>query len=75
MPITLGKGRERHIGTCNCESEDRGKCRLLGNLVKQKPHAAEEEFLSIGEDFMQLVEMCCHAEKREMCFQEEFGLS
>ncbi|XP_005068147.1 alpha-fetoprotein [Mesocricetus auratus] len=47
------------------------KQKLLSNLVKQKPQAAEEAFLSIGEGFMQLVEMCCHAETREMCFQEE----
>ncbi|XP_051054255.1 alpha-fetoprotein [Phodopus roborovskii] len=47
------------------------KQKLLSNLVKQKPHIAEEAFLFIGEDFLQLVEMCCHAGKREICFQEE----
>ncbi|CAH6885275.1 Albfm1 [Phodopus roborovskii] len=51
------------------------KQKLLSNLVKQKPHIAEEAFLFIGEDFLQLVEMCCHAGKREICFQEETNCS
>lgn len=40
-----------------------------------KPHAAEKTFPPIGEDFIQLVEICCRAEKREMCFQEEASMS
>ena len=45
--------------------------RLLSNLVKQKLHAAEMQFQSVIVDFAHLVEMCCQAEKSEMCFQEE----
>lgn len=45
--------------------------RLLSNLVKQKPQAAEDAFQAIGAGFTQLVEMCCHSEKQETCFQEE----
>ncbi|KAK7830889.1 hypothetical protein U0070_018433 [Myodes glareolus] len=44
---------------------------LLSNLVKQKPQAAEDAFQAIGAGFTQLVEMCCHSEKQETCFQEE----
>ncbi|XP_038176121.1 alpha-fetoprotein-like isoform X3 [Arvicola amphibius] len=47
------------------------KQKLLSNLVKQKPHAAEDAFQAIGAEFTQLVKMCCHTEKRETCFQEE----
>ncbi|XP_057628877.1 alpha-fetoprotein-like [Chionomys nivalis] len=47
------------------------KQKLLSNLVKQKPQMAEDAFQAIGAEFTQLVEMCCHAEKRETCFQEE----
>lgn len=42
--------------------------------MKQKPWAAEEAFQSIVEDFTHLVEKCCHAERREMCFQEEVSI-
>lgn len=48
--------------------------RLLSDLVKQKPHAAEEVFRSIGEDFVHLMEKCCHAQRREVCFQEEVSV-
>nr|XP_021512110.1 alpha-fetoprotein-like [Meriones unguiculatus] len=58
---------------CGAQGEElqTEKQKLLSNLVKQKPWAAEEAFQSIGEDFTHLVEKCCHAERREMCFQEE----
>lgn len=45
--------------------------RLLSNLVKQKPRAAEEVFHSIGEGFLLLLDKCCHAQRREVCFQQE----
>ncbi|XP_049741998.1 alpha-fetoprotein-like [Elephas maximus indicus] len=47
------------------------KQKLLSNLVKQNPHAAETQFQSVIADFTRLVEMCCQAEKREMCFQRK----
>uniref|UniRef100_G3U4C2 Albumin domain-containing protein n=1 Tax=Loxodonta africana TaxID=9785 RepID=G3U4C2_LOXAF len=47
------------------------KQKLLSNLVKQNPHAAETQFQSVITDFTRLVEMCCQAEKREMCFQRK----
>ncbi|XP_047421752.1 alpha-fetoprotein-like isoform X2 [Sciurus carolinensis] len=47
------------------------KQKLLSNLVKQKPSATEVQFQSVLGDFMHLVEMCCHAEKSDMCFQKE----
>ncbi|XP_057584032.1 alpha-fetoprotein-like [Hippopotamus amphibius kiboko] len=47
------------------------KQKLLSNLVKQKPHAAEMQFQSIIVEFAYLVETCCQAEKNEMCFQKE----
>ncbi|XP_052055283.1 alpha-fetoprotein-like [Apodemus sylvaticus] len=47
------------------------KQKLLSNLAKQKPHAAEDLFHSLGEDFLHVVEKCCHAQRREVCFQEE----
>ncbi|XP_051026665.1 LOW QUALITY PROTEIN: alpha-fetoprotein-like [Acomys russatus] len=47
------------------------KQKLLGELVKQKPHAAEEAVQSIGVDFTHLVDTCCRAERRERCFREE----
>lgn len=48
--------------------------RLLSTLVKQKPHAAEDVFHSIGENFVQLVEKCCGAQRRDVCFQEEVSV-
>lgn len=48
--------------------------RLLSNLVKQKPNAAEMQFQSIIVNFAHLVEICCQAEKSETCFQEEVSL-
>lgn len=45
--------------------------RLLSNLVKQRPQAAEDAFQAVGAEFTELVAMCCHAEERETCFQEE----
>ncbi|XP_036192013.1 alpha-fetoprotein-like [Myotis myotis] len=47
------------------------KQKLLSNLVKQRPYATEMQFKPIIVDFTQLVKMCCQAEKRETCFQEE----
>ncbi|XFF78821.1 hypothetical protein AB1E18_005040 [Capra hircus] len=47
------------------------KQKLLSNLVKQKPNAAEMQFQSIIVNFAHLVEICCQAEKSETCFQEE----
>ncbi|XP_006094445.1 alpha-fetoprotein-like [Myotis lucifugus] len=47
------------------------KQKLLSNLVKQRPYATEMQFQPIIVDFTQLVKMCCQAEKRETCFQEE----
>ncbi|KAM9237316.1 alpha-fetoprotein-like [Dugong dugon] len=45
------------------------KQKLLSNLVKQNPRAAETQLQSIIRDLTYLVEMCCQAEKSEMCFQ------
>ncbi|CAN0479064.1 unnamed protein product [Rangifer tarandus platyrhynchus] len=58
---------------CKAQEEElkTEKLKLLSNLVKQKPYAAEMQFQSIIVDFAHLVEMCCQAEKSEMCFQEE----
>ncbi|XP_054447506.1 alpha-fetoprotein-like isoform X2 [Pteronotus mesoamericanus] len=47
------------------------KQKLLSNLVKQKPYATEMQLQPIIADFTHLVKMCCQAEKRETCFQEE----
>ncbi|XP_050005778.1 alpha-fetoprotein-like isoform X7 [Alexandromys fortis] len=47
------------------------KQKLLSNLVKQRPQAAEDAVQAVGAEFTQLVAMCCHAEERETCFQEE----
>ncbi|XP_029400825.1 alpha-fetoprotein-like isoform X6 [Mus pahari] len=58
-----------------CQAQDEElqleKQKLLSTLVKQKPRTAEDLFLSIGEDFVQLVEKCCRAQRRDVCFQEE----
>nr|XP_048281199.1 alpha-fetoprotein-like isoform X3 [Myodes glareolus] len=58
---------------CRAQEEElqTEKQKLLSNLVKQKPQAAEDAFQAIGAGFTQLVEMCCHSEKQETCFQEE----
>ncbi|XP_041527046.1 LOW QUALITY PROTEIN: alpha-fetoprotein-like [Microtus oregoni] len=47
------------------------KQKLLSNLVKQRPQAAEDAFQAVGAEFTELVAMCCHAEEQEPCFQEE----
>ncbi|XP_010981096.3 alpha-fetoprotein [Camelus dromedarius] len=58
---------------CKAQEEElqTEKQKLLSNLVKQKLRAAEMQFQPILVDFAHLVEMCCQAEKSEMCFQEE----
>lgn len=58
---------------CKAQEEEiqTEKQKLLSNLVKQRPYAAEIQFQQIIVDFTQLVKMCCQAEKREKCFQEE----
>ncbi|XP_007953683.1 alpha-fetoprotein-like [Orycteropus afer afer] len=62
---------------CKAQEEEfqTEKQKLLSNLVKQKPHAAEIQLQSIITDFTHLVEMCCQAEKNEMCFQKKCLLS
>ncbi|XP_015360762.1 alpha-fetoprotein-like isoform X2 [Marmota marmota marmota] len=47
------------------------KQKLLISLVRQKPSATEAQFQSVLVDFTHLVEMCCHAEESDMCFQKE----
>ncbi|KAH0508856.1 Alpha-fetoprotein, partial [Microtus ochrogaster] len=49
------------------------KQKLLSNLVKQRPQAAEGAFQAVGTEFTELVAMCCHAEERVPCFQEEWS--
>lgn len=58
---------------CRAQEEElqTEKQKLLSNLVKQKPRAAEEAFHSIGEGFLLLLGKCCHAQGREVCFQQE----
>ncbi|XP_059868364.1 alpha-fetoprotein-like isoform X8 [Delphinus delphis] len=58
---------------CRAQEEElqTEKQKLLSNLVKQEPYAAEMQFQSVIVDFAHLVEMCCQAEKSEMCLQEE----
>ncbi|TKC44638.1 hypothetical protein EI555_014080, partial [Monodon monoceros] len=57
---------------CRAQEEElkTEKQKLLSNLVKQEPYAAEMQFQSVIVDFAHLVEMCCQAEKSEMCLQE-----
>ncbi|XP_058922094.1 alpha-fetoprotein-like [Kogia breviceps] len=58
---------------CRAQEEElqTEKQKLLSNLVKQEPYAAETQFQSVIVDFAHLVEMCCQTEKSEMCLQEE----
>ncbi|XP_007179901.2 alpha-fetoprotein-like isoform X3 [Balaenoptera acutorostrata] len=58
---------------CRAQEEElqTEKQKLLSNLVKQEPYAAEMQFQSVIVDFAHLVEMCCQAEKSEICLQEE----
>ncbi|XP_007126323.1 alpha-fetoprotein-like [Physeter macrocephalus] len=58
---------------CRAQEEElqTEKQKLLSNLVKQEPYAAEMQFQSVIVDFAHLVEMCCQTEKSEMCLQEE----
>ncbi|XP_032772148.1 alpha-fetoprotein-like [Rattus rattus] len=58
---------------CRAQDEElqTEKQKLLSNLVKQKPRVAEEAFHSIGEGFLLLLGKCCHAQRREACFQQE----
>ncbi|XP_036708001.1 alpha-fetoprotein-like isoform X5 [Balaenoptera musculus] len=62
---------------CRAQEEElqTEKQKLLSNLVKQEPYAAEMQFQSVIVDFAHLVEMCCQAEKSEMCLQEELSTS
>ncbi|XP_032187933.1 alpha-fetoprotein-like isoform X1 [Mustela erminea] len=47
------------------------KQKLLSHLVKQKPYAAEMQFRPMTDSFAHVVEKCCPAETREICFREE----
>lgn len=73
LPLSCDQAISLKEDFCQTQEEELHieKQKVLSNLVKQKPHAAEEVFHSIGEDFVHLVEKCCHAPRRELCFQEE----
>ncbi|XP_029332923.1 alpha-fetoprotein-like isoform X2 [Mus caroli] len=72
-PLSCDQAISLEEDLCQAQDEElqMEKQKLLSTLVKQKPHAAEDVFRSIGENFVQLVEKCCQAQRRDVCFQEE----
>ncbi|GAB1289830.1 Albumin superfamily member 1 [Apodemus speciosus] len=72
-PLSCDRAISLKEDLCGAQDEELRieKQKLLSNLAKQRPHAAEEVFHSLGDDFVHVVEKCCHAQRREVCFQEE----